>query len=88
MVTYNLDDRYCPEGHAWTFIPSNLLFSDCYYCKTCDKIYEPTVKEVTKEWFAEHFNSDRFNDIKQRAQFLEAKEKVNLSDLIRLGYLK
>lgn len=86
-VTYDINDTYCPKGHKWIFVPSSLLFSDCYYCKACDKIYQPTVKEVTKKYFEENFNTDRFNDIKEFAEFIEAKEKIRREHLVKLGLL-
>lgn len=88
MVTYDINDKYCPEGHSWLFLPSSLLFGDCYYCKSCDKIYRPSIEEVSKEWFKEHFVSDRFNQIKELSEVLEARKKVSTEDLIKLGYLK
>lgn len=87
-VTYQINDDYCPKGHKWTFVGATTLFSDCYYCKECDKIYQPTVKEVTKEWFKKNFHTDRYNDIKYYASVLDAREKVKNEDLIKLGYLK
>lgn len=87
-VTYDLNDKYCPRGHNWIRVPSSLLFSDCYYCEACDKIFEPTVKEVTKKWFEKNFHSDRFNEIKDLAKLIEAKNKVTKADLIKLGYLE
>jgi len=87
-VTYHLDDTYCPKKHKWTFVSSSLLYSDCYYCPVCDKIWEPTVKEVPKKWFEENFSTDRFGDIKRLAERIEAMKKVTKDDLVKLGYLK
>lgn len=88
MPTYNIDDRYCPKGHLWIFVPSSLVFQDCYYCQGCDKIYRVTYKEVTREWFQKNYNSDRFQAIKNRALISEALKKVTNEDLVKLGYLK
>jgi len=86
-VTYSIDDRFCPKGHSWVRVNSSFIFSDCYYCEKCDKIYQPTVKEVSKKWFKNNFNSDRFEEIKQLALIIKAKEKVTKEDLQKLGYL-
>jgi hypothetical protein len=86
-VTYEIDDRYCPSGHKWTRLKANLVFSDCYFCFNCDKVYQPTVQEVTKEWFKENYNTDRFNDIKQMARVKEAFKKVTHEDLIKMKLL-
>lgn len=88
MVTYQIDDKYCPEGHKWTFCPSSLMFRDCYYCKNCDKVYGIRFLEITKKWFSEHYNSDRRSDIIHYAEMIDAREKVTNEDLIKLGYLK
>lgn len=87
-ITYNINDIHCPRGHVWTFIPDSTLFQDCYYCRVCDKIYAPTVKEITKEWFDANYNTDRMQDLKKLAAIIDAKAKVKTSDLIKLGYLK
>lgn len=81
-------DEYCPEGHCATSVEHTTLFSGCVFCKTCDKVYQYELREVPKKWFGENYNSDRFNQIKDYAAFLEAKKKVNNDDLIRLGYLE
>lgn len=86
-VTYDIDDRFCPEGHKWTRLKRSLTFGDCYFCFECDKIYEPTVREVTKEWITENYYTDRFNDIKNLALFKEAYKKVTAEDLKKLNYL-
>ncbi len=87
-VTYDIDDKFCPDGHKWIRVGSTLLYSDCYYCKQCDKIYEPSVKEVPKAYFKKTFSTDRFNGIKKLALMLEARDKVDVEDLVKLGYLK
>jgi hypothetical protein len=87
-VTYQIDDRFCPKGHKWIRHNASLLFSDCYYCKDCDKIFIPTVKELTKEWFEKNYNSRRFEEIKQDCFRSEAMNKVTKDDLVKLGYLK
>lgn len=87
-VTYNIGYTYCPNDHLLIFVPSSTLYSDCYYCKNCNKIYAPVLEEKTKAYFKEEYVTDRFNEIRNYALFLEGKEKVNRNDLIKLGYLK
>ena len=85
MVSYDIDDKYCPCGNSWIRVPNSTLFSDCYYCPHCDKIFQPTVKEVTKKWFSENFSSDRFQQIKNLALIVDARKKVSKEDLVKLG---
>jgi len=88
MVSYNLDDTYCPCGEKWTFVPASLSFGDYYFCKKCDKIFRPTIEELTKDWFFETFKSyNKYDDLKKLASIVEARKKVTLDDLKRLGYI-
>jgi hypothetical protein len=82
-----MNDKYCPCGNNWTKLPDNLTFQECYYCGSCDKVFIPTVKELTKEWFKEHYNSDRFSEIKELAKIIEARKKITKEQLIKLGLL-
>lgn len=86
-VTYNIDDTFCPCGNSWIRVPNSTLFSDCYYCSHCDKIFQPTIKEVPKKWFDKNFSSPRFEQIKNLALIIQAKSKVKKEDLEKLGYL-
>lgn len=79
-----MKDTYCPDGHKVIAVSNTMLFSDCFYCKTCDKVYAYELKEVPKSYFEEHFHSDRFEQIKKYALFLEAKETVTFDDLVKL----
>lgn len=88
MVTYDMDDKHCPCGNSWIRVPPSTLFSDCYYCPHCDKIYQPTVREVTRKHFIKNYQTDRFNQIKRLALIVEAKKNVTKEDLIKLGYYK
>lgn len=88
MVTYDINDKYCPCGNSWIRVPSSTLFGDCYYCEKCDKIFQPTVKELTRDWFKENYVSDRFEQIKRLAKIVDARSKVTNNDLIKLGYLE
>jgi hypothetical protein len=87
MVTYNIDDRFCPCGNKWIFIPASLSFGDYYYCEKCDKIFVPTVEERTKEWFEKNYRTDRLCELKNLARIVEARAKVTKDDLKRLGYI-
>lgn len=87
MVTYDIDDTYCPCGEKWVRVKSSLNFSDYYYCEKCDKIFTPTVEEKTKEWFEENFASDRRTELINLARIVEARAKVTTADLKKLGYL-
>ncbi len=82
-----MKDDYCYCGNKWTEVFNTTLFSDCYYCHTCDKIYEMKAVEVTKDDFKRAFNCDRFNEIKNYAKIVEAKKNITNDDLKRLGYL-
>ena len=88
MVTYSIDDTFCPCGEKWTRVESSLVFGDYYYCKGCDKIYTPTVEEKSKKWFEDNYVSDRRQVLINKANIVEARQKVTLKDLIKLGYLK
>ena len=88
MVTYSINDELCPEKHHWTRIQETTLFTDCYYCEKCDKIYAPRIVEIPKSFFKKKFNSDRFSEIKRLAKIIEAKTRVCVQDLIKLGYLE
>ena len=83
-----MEDNYCYCGQPWTKVFNTTLYSDCYYCHSCDKIYELTATEVTKKRFKNHFTSDRFSQIKRYAKIVEAKKKVTNDDLVKLGYLE
>lgn len=87
MVTYDIDDKYCPQGHLWTRVPSSLIFGDCYYCEKCDEIYKPSVNIVSRDFFKENYVSDRFEQLKSFAKTIEARKKVSDADLKKLGYL-
>lgn len=83
----NINNEFCPRGHKWIFIGSSLLYSGYYYCPKCDKIYKPTVREVTKEEIENNFNNRRYNEMKDLAKYIEARKKVTKNDLKKLGYL-
>ena len=87
MVTYDINDTYCPCGEKWTRVKASLKFGDYYYCEKCDKIFTPTVEEKTKEWFEENFVSDRRTELINLARIVEARAKVTNADLKKLGYL-
>lgn len=87
MVTYNIDDTYCPCGKKWIRVKSSLKFSDYYYCEKCDKIFTPTVEEKTQEWFDKNYISDRRTELIDLARMVEARSKVTNEDLKKLGYL-
>lgn len=87
MVTYNIDDRYCPCGEKWIRVKSSFIFGDYYYCEKCNKIFTPTVEEKTKEWFEENFVSDRRTELINFARIVKARAKVTNADLKKLGYL-
>ena len=78
---------FCPLGHSWIFVGSTTLYSDYYYCPKCDKIYSPTVREVTEDEVSEQFISKRYDQMKEYALILKAKERVTKGDLIKLGYI-
>ena len=82
-----MNNEVCPKGHNVTRVFNTVLYADCYFCHECDKVYELTATEVTKEYFKKMFNSDRFNEIKQYAKIVDAKKRVTMDDLIKLGYL-
>lgn len=82
-----MKDKYCPQGHRWIFVSNTMLYSDFYYCPECDKIYEPTVRELTKKEVNEQFSSDRYAKMKDYANILKAKDLVTPDDLRKLGYL-
>ena len=82
-----MKSEICVCGNNWTEVFNTLLYSDCYFCTHCNKLYAPSVREVTKEEIDERFNSDRFNAIKTFAQIKEAKKKITKEDLIKLGYI-
>jgi len=82
-----MNDETCVCGNNWTEVFNTLMYSDCYFCTHCNKVYAPSVREVTQEEFKEKFNSDRFQEIKTFAKIKEAKRKITKEDLIKLGYL-
>lgn len=79
--------KTCPKDHFLVEVFNTTMFSDCYYCKNCDKIYQDELKEIPKSFFAQNYNSDRFGEIKKFAEIKQAKRKVTQDDLIKLGYL-
>lgn len=81
-------DKYCPQGHCWTPVINTTLYSDCYYCEHCNKIYELQFVEVRREQLQEKFDTDRFDDIKRYAKIIEARKNIPVDCLIKLGYLK
>ena len=83
MVLYDMEDRYCPCGNSWIRVPKSTLFGDCYYCPDCDKIYQPLIVDVSK-----NFSSERFKQIKNLALIFDARQKVSKEDLIKLGIYK
>ena len=87
MVTYDIKDDYCSCGALWIRVESSILFGDYYYCNKCDKIYVQTVKEKTPEWFEEQYDSNRRQELIDRANLKNAKRKVTPADLRKLGYL-
>lgn len=80
------EPKYSPQGNKLIAVKNTVLFSDCYYCPSEDKIYEETLTEVRRERFS-NFSSDRFEEIKQLALIKEARNKVSKTDLKKLGYL-
>ena len=82
-----MTDEYCVCGHVWVKVFNTMLYSDCYYCPNCDKVFAVTVREVTREEFEETYVSDRFEQIKKHALFKQAKRKITPDDLKKLGYL-
>jgi len=82
-----MNDDYCNCGERWTKVFNTTLYSDCYYCHACDKIYELQAVEVPKAKLEVMYSSDRFSDIRNLAKIIEAKKKVTPDDLVKLGYL-
>ncbi|MCX6217646.1 hypothetical protein [Spirosoma sp.] len=80
--------KHCPQGHQHIFLPESLLFEDCYYCPTCDEIYHVKLVKTGREFFAQHFSTDRFQELKDRALMQQARQKVSRDDLIKLGILQ
>lgn len=87
MVTYDINDTYCPCGKKWIRVESSLIFGDYYYCEKCDKIFTPTIEEKTKEWFEERFNTEKRTELINLARITKAREMVTNADLKKLGYL-
>jgi len=82
-----MKDNYCPEGHSIIEVKESLLYSHYFYCKECNKIFVPTLIELNKSIIEKTYCSDRYNELIEHAKFLEAKSRVKLSDLKKLGYL-
>ena len=80
-------EDYCPKcDNELTYIPSSLLFGECYYCEYCDTFYRNTLTPVSDQSFS-IFSTDRRNELKNLAKVIIAKSKVTKEDLITLGYL-
>lgn len=76
------DDTYCPAGHGdWVFISATTLYSDLYWCPTCDCFYQPTVKKITYEELNKDFSSDRAADLVERGRFLKWKDGLSYKDM-------
>jgi len=83
-----MNDEFCICGERWIKVFNTLMHSDCYYCPSCDKIYEPTVREITRDALAVMYIPDKFDQIKRFALRKDALNKVTYNDLKRLGYIQ
>lgn len=75
------DDRYCPNGHAWQFVPASGLYPDYYYCTTEDLIWRPTVEVVIESDIVNQYNPDRPWHMKEHAKFFSWLESLTPKDM-------
>lgn len=80
-VTFNIDYTYCPEGHAWTFIPASTMYSDIFWCEKCECFYYPSVKRMTADQLNKDFCGDRAADLIRYAEFLRWREGLSIKDM-------
>ena len=81
QLQFSVDYEFCPKGHTWVFIPASNLYSDIFWCGTCEKFYYPSVKSMPKEKLNEMFASDRAGELIKRAEFIKWKNGLNVNDM-------
>jgi len=81
------EEAFCPScDNKLIYVASSLLFSECYYCESCDKFYHKRLVSISEESF-KNFSSQRRKELVTLARIIKAKTKVTREDLITLGYL-
>lgn len=81
------EEAYCLNcDNKLTYIASSLLFSECYYCESCDIFYHKRLVKISEESF-KGFSTARRGELVELARIIKAKSKITKKDLVYLGYL-
>jgi hypothetical protein len=77
--------EYCPCGSSELIEVENLiLYNRYFYCPKCNKIYQKSIVELSKEEVNKNFYADRYSELIEYAKKKNAMKKVTFEDLKKL----